>query len=129
MKPRILHFLPAIVWFLLSFYLLTLPGKDFPKLNWFDKIHGDKFVHIAMFGILVFLFLLPFKQRWNKPGFLKTAVAIAAIALLYGIAMEYVQENFIPNRSFDIGDILADAAGSFIPVALLYRYIKQMANR
>ena len=31
---------------------------------------------------------------------------------VYGVIMEYVQKYFIPNRSFDIGDILADAIGS-----------------
>ena len=129
MKPRIINFLPATGWFLLSFYLLTLPGKKFPKMDWFEKIHGDKFVHIAMFGILVFLFLLPLKQAWNKIAFLKTAITIAAIALLYGIAMEYVQKNFISNRSFDVGDIIADGVGSFLPIAWLCRYIKLRINK
>ncbi|MES1218090.1 MAG: VanZ family protein, partial [Bacteroidota bacterium] len=31
---------------------------------------------------------------------------------VYGVIMEYVQKYFIPNRSFDIGDILADTIGS-----------------
>jgi VanZ family protein len=82
-----------------------------------------------MFGILVFLFLLPLKQAWNKIAFLKTAITIAGIALLYGIAMEYVQKNFIPNRSFDVGDIIADGIGSFLPVAWLCRYIKLRINK
>lgn len=37
---------------------------------------------------------------------------IALIWILYGIGMEFVQKHFVPNRSFDAGDILADAIGS-----------------
>ncbi|MCW3116545.1 MAG: VanZ family protein [Chitinophagaceae bacterium] len=39
-------------------------------------------------------------------------VLIALGSSVYGIIMEYVQKYFIPNRSFDIVDILADTIGS-----------------
>ena len=119
MKRPIFRFLPAIGWFLLSFYLLTIPGKELPAITWFDKIYGDKFVHIAMFGILVGLFLLPFRKQWSDAALLKKALLVSIVALVYGIAMEFVQKYFIPNRSFSIGDILADGVGSFIPFAWL----------
>lgn len=116
MKFRIVNFLPALGWFLLSFYLLTLPGTSLPKIGWFNFIHGDKFVHIGMFGVLVLLFLLPFRKHINRRDLIRTALLIAVISLGYGTAMEYVQKYFIPNRSFDVGDIMADGIGSFIPV-------------
>jgi VanZ family protein len=31
--------------------------------------------------------------------------------IVYGIAMEIVQKYFIPFRSFDLGDIIADGIG------------------
>ena len=34
--------------------------------------------------------------------------------VVYGIAMEIVQKYFIPFRSFDIGDIIADAIGCVV---------------
>jgi len=34
--------------------------------------------------------------------------------IVYGIAMEIVQKYFIPFRSFDVGDIIADAIGCFV---------------
>lgn len=39
---------------------------------------------------------------------------IALVVVVYGTGMEFVQKYFIPNRSFDTGDILADAIGSLI---------------
>jgi len=34
------------------------------------------------------------------------------LAIAYGISIEFIQKNWIPNRAFDIGDIIADTAGS-----------------
>src|SRR5215472_11086552 len=45
----------AIAWFVVTTILLTLPGSAFPKENWFDKIWLDKWIHIALFGMLAFL--------------------------------------------------------------------------
>jgi VanZ family protein len=40
--------------------------------------------------------------------------------------MEFVQHYFIPNRSFDLGDIIADGAGSGLGGFLSVRlYIKK----
>jgi VanZ family protein len=51
---------------------------------------------------------------------------IAVSGLVYGIGMEFVQKYFIPNRSFDPGDIAADALGC--AAGFIYctrRYIKK----
>lgn len=65
-----------------------------------------------MFSILVFFFALAFKKKvlqhtWTLP-------LIAALALGYGIAMEYVQKYCVANRSFDVTDIAADGIGCII---------------
>ena len=64
--------------------------------------------------------------RWvpgkRKPVFIQ----VAFYFILYGIAMEFVQKYLIPNRSFDPGDILADAAGAAIGLFISLRvYIKK----
>jgi VanZ family protein len=44
------------------------------------------------------------------------------VACFFGIAMEFVQKYFIPNRDFDIYDIVADiigAAGGFLIARLI----------
>jgi VanZ family protein len=48
------------------------------------------------------------------------------IFLGYGIIMEFVQKFYIPYRSFDIGDIIADAIGCSLGVLVSIRmYIKK----
>ncbi len=108
-----IKFLPAIIWFFISLWLLTLPGSDIPKIDWMDQLQVDKLVHIGLFGILCFLFMFPFKKsgieyKNRLPWFLLVTVS----AIFYGIIIEFVQRDFIPNRSFDIWDIAADSAGS-----------------
>jgi len=103
---------PGITWFIISTILLILPGSAFPKENWLDKIWFDKWVHIGLFGIMVFLFgwgLLQSKK--DRQQLKRNFLSIALVCLTYGIIMEFIQDNFIPNRSFDYGDIIADFVG------------------
>lgn len=111
-KTSWLH-IPALFFLALSIYLLTIPGNDLPEVGLFDSIPlFDKWVHMGMFSILVFLFALAFQKRIQIRPF--TLPLIALLALAYGIAMEYVQRDWVANRSFDITDILADGAGCLI---------------
>jgi VanZ family protein len=127
LKTKNRFFLPAISWVFISFVLLTLPGSAFPKENLFDKIWFDKWIHIAMFGIMTVLFCLGLSKREfffkkQKKHFLLAGI----FCLLYGIAMEFVQKCWIPNRSFDMGDIIADGVGCAAGVIYSYkRYIKK----
>jgi VanZ family protein len=50
---------------------------------------------------------------------------IAIYFFLYGIAMELIQKYFIPNRSFDLKDILADGLGCGIGLFISGWYIKK----
>jgi VanZ family protein len=109
------YFLAATLWFLISLFLLTLPGSAFPKETWLDRIPlFDKMVHIGMFGILVTLWCLTWykfpgndQQKKLKNHFIQIGVA----ALCYGVIMEFVQHYYVANRSFEGADILADAIG------------------
>ena len=65
-----------------------------------------------MFSILVFLFSFPLKK--TKPAGSRVYLVILLAAWGYGIAMEFVQKYFIPLRSFDIADIIADGVGCLL---------------
>ena len=40
--------------------------------------------------------------------------------------IEFIQRNFIPNRSFDMGDVVADGVGALVGVFYsIKRYIKK----
>lgn len=116
-KPSIL---PAIGWLIICTVLLVLPGSAFPKEDWLSKIWFDKWVHIGLFAIMVVLWCWGLKEKLKEKYIL---VSVAALA--YGVAMEFIQQYFIVNRSFDIGDIVADAVGCLIGHWFSYMYIKK----
>jgi len=119
-------FIPAIAWFIISIILLTLPGSSFPKENWFGKIGLDKWVHIGMFAVMVTLWCWALLKKYSVSTRLRTIfIGIGLVSLGYGIGMEFVQKYFIPNRSFDDGDIIADGVGCTLGVMYsIRRYIK-----
>jgi VanZ family protein len=127
LKRPFLLFFPAIGWIILSTVLLTLPGSVFPKENWLDLIWFDKWVHIGMFAIMAFLWCWGiYKKGTNRKNRLLSFILSGIICLAYGIVMEFVQKNYIPNRSFDVGDIIADGVGSLAGIIFSARvYIKK----
>ena len=122
MKSRLLHFIPGIVWFIISFILLTIPGKQIPTISWMDFYQSDKIVHIILFFTLCFLFSFAIKSSDKK----YSLIAYIAIAgLVYGIAMEFVQKYFIPFRSCDVDDMIADGIGCLIAYVWWRRRFKK----
>jgi len=114
----------AVAWLIITTVLLCLPGSAFPKEHWFDKIWFDKWAHIGLFAIMVFLWCRAITNIVDKKP--KLFVQIALYFFLYGIVMEFVQRYFIPNRSFDLGDVIADGVGSVAGLFLSVRvYIKK----
>ncbi len=117
----------AICWFIITLVLLTLPAAAFPKQSWLDNIHFDKVVHVGLFSVLVFLFFwaitraeFSFEKKKNR------LLGIALVGLAYGVAMEFVQKYWIPNRNFDVFDILADGVGCFLPFVFLKQMVKAL---
>jgi VanZ family protein len=119
-------FATAMFWLLLVTVLLCLPGTEFPKITWLNKIRTDKWVHIFMFLILVILWCSAYWSRQKKGTPRKIFIGIAVLCLIYGIMMELVQHLFIPFRTFDLLDIVADGVGCMSGFFLINRwYIKK----
>jgi VanZ like protein len=130
LKRSSLILLAAITWFIIATVLFTLPGTAFPSEDWLDKIWFDKWVHIGIFALLVVLWCLAWKslkQNKESSADLKRAFwTIAIIFIAYGVAIEFIQKYFIPFRSFDVTDMIADTIGSSLGVFFcIRRYIKK----
>jgi VanZ family protein len=63
--------------------------------------------------MLVVLWCLAY-SRGAKINIKKIFVMVTILSVMYGIGMEIVQHYFIPFRSFDLGDMIADGLGSII---------------
>ena len=107
---------------ILIFCLLTFPGSNLPKVNYWGQ---DKIIHIILFGSLMYATLFHFDQM--DSSFVKTTRAKALtmiVCILYGIGMEFYQKYFVPTRGFEVSDMLADAAGVIMSLPL-YQKLKQ----
>lgn len=117
------QFIPGIVWLIITFILLTLPGDDLPSGGLFDIPFFDKYVHFGMFSILTFLFCYPYSIRYNSfSSFRNESILILLFSIIYGWLMEYYQEYFTIGRAFDPGDIAIDIIGSVAGVLGIWIY-------
>ena len=119
-------FLPAVLFFIITVVLLTLPGSSFPNSHLFDIPFFDKWVHIGMFSTLCFLFTFPIvhfsisdskKRQWFW--------IILFSGIIYGVLMEFVQKYWAINRSFDILDMVADSIGSLLALIISYQILNR----
>ena len=111
--------LVPITWTVLVQVLLTLPGKALPDSGIFSIPNLDKFVHLVMFAGLVGIWCYHFYVKGIAPQKLKWIFFVVfLIAGADGILMEFVQRDFIPNRSFDEADIIADLIACSIAYGL-----------
>lgn len=100
---------------LFTIILLCLPGSMVPGTGIFGMPNLDKVVHVILFGTNVLFWGWHFSGRNPSSTRLRTIViSTAAAIIILGIVLEYVQLYFIPNRSFDNWDIVADAAGAIL---------------
>ncbi len=122
------RFIPALGWLLITIILFTLPGSDLPKVSWMDGLHVDKLVHVFLFAVLVWLFfraIVGVKGKMTAGRTWILVLTLLAAGIIYGLSIEFVQRDFIPNRSFDLWDVAADAVGSLIGLYLsLRKYLR-----
>ena len=106
-------FIPAIIWFFVVLTLISIPGDDLPKVdNWMIAIDYDKLIHIGVFGLLALLFMYPFGKS-TLPSKLKLHyfIRFALATIVWGYTTEVLQKFYIPGRSYDLADWLADSIG------------------
>ncbi len=98
-----------LTWTIIIQVLLCLPGSAFPTGDLFDIPHLDKVVHVFLFGGFVGFWCFYLSKKNISPNGLKTWFFIVfLVAMANGIILEFIQRDYIPNRSFDDGDIIAD---------------------
>ena len=112
---RPLAVLGALGWMGVLFWLSAQPDLPSPV----ELPYGDKLSHFTAYGILSGLYLLSMRRCG---GYSLGQVLLAAVlATLYGISDEWHQ-SFVPGRSPDVWDVVADASGA-LAAAFLLRWL------
>jgi VanZ family protein len=97
---------PAALWMILIFLLSSRPSVPLPSVT-----HLDKLAHFGAYAILGSF--LAWGQR--RTGVL-SPVWMVAIGIAYGASDEFHQ-SFVPGRSAELGDWIADSLGVIVGVA------------
>ncbi len=105
------------------FLLSHTPGDDLPSaFGGFDKLcHGAAYATLALSCLYA---IDPIRRDRN---FFLTGCAVVLFCLLYGISDEYHQ-SFIPGRSPDWHDIVADTTGALLAV-IGWKVKEKLKNR
>jgi len=117
-----LSLLLAVVWMGVLFWLSHQPSIDAPML-----FPGqDKVFHASVYGILGFFLLGALRPTYAgyTPGQIRASIVIAS---LYGISDEFHQ-SFVPGRSPDVWDWVADTTGALLAVILLARLTRAFSR-
>ena len=107
---------PAILWALLIFVSSSIPGWVFPRVNIRNL---DKVVHVFYYLVLAVLVARAFRHQTRFQAFWRFSLIMSfLLATAYGVSDE-LHQLFVPERSYDPQDLLADMAGALAGVAVV----------
>ncbi len=103
---------------MIIFIQSSFPAVELPKVELFSF---DKLVHAGVFGLLAALGYLSFINLNPESTFTRSPyVWSAVVCILYG-ASDEIHQYFVPNRSSEVLDWVADVIGILI-MLLVIRY-------
>lgn len=110
---------PAVVWAAFILLLTSVPNP-----NVLDVRGGDKLVHFCLYAIFS---LLALRGAWSRPARRLTWLWVLVAISVFG-ALDELHQLFIPGRSAEVADWLADSAGDAAGI-LLGAFILRRASR
>jgi VanZ family protein len=115
LHPKLFHF-ALISYLLLIFIASSIPGEEIPKIG-FE--FSDKLIHAVVYLILFILFFYSLKYQTKSVKLRNNAIMFAGIfSALYGVTDE-IHQRFVPMRSCELSDWIADVTGVFIGIVLV----------
>jgi len=100
------------------FLLSAQPSLPDRAPGWLDFPGADKVAHTLLYAGLGMLVYVGLVRSDESVGRAVRTLAPVIFATVYGMSDE-IHQLFVPNRSFDLFDLLADTVGATIGVAAL----------
>ena len=110
MARRQIYLTLLVLWVGFTFLLTSIPDPRFEV----PFAYADKVAHFGIYGVMGFLFAL---WRRESGGKARGAVLSALVFVAFVGAVDEIHQHWIPGRSMDVIDWLADAAGGGIGAA------------
>ncbi|MCJ7539942.1 MAG: VanZ family protein [Desulfobacterales bacterium] len=111
-----IYWFPILVYCLLIFIQSSHPSPDIGP-DWTFK---DKMLHFTAYALLGALFLRAFKTTRIKHHLKLIFTLSVLFSALYGISDE-IHQSFVPYRTADAMDALADILGSAFGVYIFFK--------
>jgi VanZ family protein len=129
---RFKYLLPALIWTVIIMVLISIPGSTFPRTSLFHIPHFDKLVHAGIFA--VFTLLVNYGMYMQDDSFFKRnhyTISLSA-GVIFGVLTEWFQLHYVPGRSGEWPDLLADLLGAVAGMGLFYysrKYFPSFFNK
>ena len=115
---------PAAAWCAVIYYISSRPASVLPS-GFFP--HMDKFAHAVEFGVLATLSCRAAYWPLSRSEIGRDSLKIPAAVLLFCMifaALDEFHQIYVPGRSADWKDWVADVSGAFLAV-LLIRFLSR----
>lgn len=118
---------PPIFWAAFILLLTSIPGSDIPHVGFLSFRASDKLVHGTMYGIFAWQATRSL-LRAGRP-MIRTVLLVMLGIALFGALDEWHQQ-FIPGRSMELFDWMADLTGATIGtvVAILAPRVRERSE-
>lgn len=105
----------AVVFQLWATIMMLMPSSGFPSI---EIPNIDKLAHIGIYFLSFLLWVFSFFQGKSNVKYL--VFSVITLLLFYGMVIEVVQGRWIPDRTFDLWDIVANLTGLIIGIVVFY---------
>ena len=118
------YWLPLIAYCLILFLQSSSESPaDLPAIE-----HVDKVLHAGAYGLLGILFYRAYRSRWPNASGWTMANASLLSAAFYGLTDE-IHQYFVPGRSADPWDWLADTIGAMLGVVAYHAVMHYQSRK
>ncbi len=118
LMPRMV---PLLLVMGIIYFLSSVPGD---RLVLPDIVNIDKVAHMAIYGLLAAAAFYAFGGRLRRLHPRLIPLLVILICTLYGVSDEFHQ-SFVPNRSPDVFDVMADSCGAALVCVISHIYLRK----